>query len=85
MKIHNKSYERFMFDQIKAIFGTYFLHILQAQTSGFHTLISLLNSCKDLQFLIFWGTMAHILGPRNLTDWKLHEDLYFRSFIKVHY
>ena len=24
MKIHNKSYERFMFNQIKAIFATYF-------------------------------------------------------------
>ena len=47
---------------------TYFLHILQGQAFGFHTLISFLNSCKDLQFLIFWGTMAHILGPRNLTD-----------------
>ena len=75
MKSHNKSYES-MFNQIKA---TYFLHILEGQTSGFHTLISLLNSYKNLQFLIFWGTRAHILGPRNLTDWNLHEDLYVRS------
>ena len=47
---------------MKLIFATYFLHILQGQALGFHTLISFLNSCKDLQFLIFWGTMAHILG-----------------------
>ena len=49
-----------------------FSYILQGQTSGFHTLISLLNSCKDLVFLIFWGTMAHILGPRNLADWGIY-------------
>ena len=84
MKSYNKSYERFMFNQMKTIFATYFSHILQVQTSGFHTFISPLNSCKDLQFLIFWGTRAHILSPRNLIDWKLHEDLYFRSVIKVH-
>ena len=53
MKSNNKSYEKFMFNQIKAIFATYFSHILQGQASIFHTLISLLNSCKDLQFLIF--------------------------------
>ena len=29
--------------------------------------------------------MLHILGPRNLTDWKLHENLYFQNVIKVHY
>ena len=67
-----------MFNQIKA---TYFSHILQGQASGYHTLISLLNSYKDLQFLVFWGARAHILGPRNLTDWKLHEDLYVRNVI----
>ena len=50
---HNKSHERCMFNQMKPIFATYFLHILQGQALGFHTLISLLNSCKDLQFLIF--------------------------------
>ena len=55
------------FNQMKLIFTTYFLHILQGKALGFHTLISFLNSCKDLQFLIFWGTMAHILGPMNLT------------------
>ena len=66
---HNKFYERCMFNQMKPIFGTYFLHILQGQASGFHTLISFLNSCKDLQFLIFLGNMAHILGPRNFKDW----------------
>ena len=48
-----KKYERRMFNQIKSIFATYFLHILQRQASGFHTLIILLNSCKDLQFLMF--------------------------------
>ena len=85
MKIHNKSYEKFMFNQIKAIFATYFLHILQGQASGFHTLTSLFNSCKDLQFLIFLGTRPHILGLRTLTDWKLHEELYFGNVIKVHY
>ena len=29
--------------------------------------------------------MAHILGPMNLTEWKLLEDLHFWSVIKVHY
>ena len=53
MKIRKTSYERFMFNQIKAMFAMYFSHIMQGQASGFHTLISLLNSCKDLQFLIF--------------------------------
>ena len=48
-----KSDGRCMFNQIKSIFATYFSHILQGQASGYHTLISLLNSCKDLQFLIF--------------------------------
>ena len=57
---HDKSYERWIFNQVKPIFATYFLHILLGQTSAFHALISLLNSCKNLQFLIFWGTMAHI-------------------------
>ena len=50
---HNKSYERCMFNQMKPIFTTYFLLIPQGRASGFHTLISLLNSCNDLQFLIF--------------------------------
>ena len=85
MKSHNISYERLMFNQIKAIFPTYFLHNLQGHVSGFLPLISLLNSRKDLQFLIFWCTRAHILLPRNLAYWKWHEDLYFRSIIKVHY
>ena len=53
MKNNNKSYERFMFNQMKPIFATYFLYILQRQASGFHSLISLLNSCKDLQCLTF--------------------------------
>ena len=84
MKNNIKSYERCMFNEIKPISATYFLHILQGQASGFHTLISLLNSCKDLQFLIFWGTMVHILGHRSLTHWKLHGDLYFWSVIKMY-
>ena len=50
---HNKSYERSIFNQMKPTFAKYFVHILQEQASGFHTLISLLNSTKDLQFLIF--------------------------------
>ena len=66
---HNTSYERCMFNQMKPIFATCFLHILQGQTLAFHTLISLLNSCKDSQFLIFLDTMTHSLGPTNLTDW----------------
>ena len=85
MRSSIKSYERCMLNEIKPIFATYLLHILQGQASGFHTLISLLNSCKDLQLLIFWGTMVHISGPSNLLDWKLHEDLYFLGVIKVHY
>ena len=55
---------------------------LQGQASGLQTLISLLNSWKDLQF---WATMAQILGSKNLTEWILHRDLYFRKVIKVHY
>ena len=47
---HNKSYESGMFNQMTTIFAAYFLHILQGQASGFHTLISLLHSCKGLQF-----------------------------------
>ena len=54
---------------MKPIFATHFLHILQGQASDFHTLIILLNSCEDLQFLILSGTMAHILGAGNPTDW----------------
>ena len=56
------------FNQMKPIFATYFWHNLQGQVLGFHTLISFLRSCKDLQFLVFWGTIAYILGPRNLKD-----------------
>ena len=41
------------FNQMKPIFVTYFLHILQGQALGFHILISFLNSGKDLQSLIF--------------------------------
>ena len=55
------------------------LHVLKWQGLGFHTLISPIDSCKDLQFLIFWGTMAHIVGPGNNTDWIIHKDLYFCS------
>ena len=49
MKNNNKFYERSMFNQMKPIFETYFLHIMQGQASGFHPLISILKSCKDLQ------------------------------------
>ena len=52
MKNNNKSYGRCMFNQMKIIFATHFLHILQGQASGFHTLISQLNSCKDSVFNI---------------------------------
>ena len=55
-------------NQMKPIFATYVLHIFRRQALSVHTLISFLNSCKDLQFLMFWGTMVYILGPRNLTD-----------------
>ena len=68
MRVKNKSYERCMFNQMKPISATCILHILQWQASAFHTLISPLNSCKDSLFAMFWGTMAHILIPRNLTD-----------------
>ena len=74
-----------MLNQIKPIFATYFSHILQGQASGFHTLISLLNFCERLQFLIFSGSTPHTLGLTNMIVWKLHEDLYFWSVIKVHY
>ena len=47
---NNESYERHMFNHMKPIFATYFLHILQGQASGFNILINLLNSCEDLQF-----------------------------------
>ena len=50
---HKISYERCMLNQMKPIFATYSLHIQQGQASGFHTLISFLNSCKNFQFLIF--------------------------------
>ena len=49
----SKSYERCMINHMKPKFATYFLYIQQGPASGFHTLISLLNSWKDLQFLIF--------------------------------
>ena len=60
-----------MFNQINPIFEMYCSRILQGRGLGFHTLISLSNSCKDSQFLIFRGTMAHILGPRNLKSDRL--------------
>ena len=40
-------------NQMKPIFAAYFLHILQGQALGFHTLISFSYSCKYLQFLTF--------------------------------
>ena len=50
------------FNQMKPIFATYFLHILQGQVLGFHTLISFLNSYKNLQFLIFLRYHGPYLG-----------------------
>ena len=41
-----------MFNQMKPIFATYFLNILQGQASGFHTLTCLLNSWKDSVFKV---------------------------------
>ena len=64
---HNKSYKRYMFNQMKQICATYFLHNLQEKASGFHNLIRLLNSCRDLVFNIL-RYQAHILGPRFLID-----------------
>ena len=40
------------FNQMKPVFATYFLHILEGQALSFHTLISFANSCKDLVFNI---------------------------------
>ena len=56
------------FNQMKSIFATYFLKILQGQALGFHTLISFLNSCKDLQFLFFEGpwSISWVLGIERL-------------------
>ena len=54
---------------MKPIIATSFLRILQGQASSLHILISFLNSGKDSEFSIFGSTMAHILVPRNLTDW----------------
>ena len=47
---HNKFCERCILNQMKPIFATYFMHILQGQASGFDALMSRLNSSKDLQF-----------------------------------
>ena len=49
---HNKSYKGCIFNQIKPIFATYFLHILQGQAPSFHTLISFLNSFLLLLLLL---------------------------------
>ena len=61
----NNSYESCMFSQMKWIFAMWFLHILQGQASGFHTLISFLlelhsNSwnltfINKLQFAVILG------------------------------
>ena len=40
-------------NQMKPIFATYVLHMFRRQALSVHTLISFLNSCKDLQFLMF--------------------------------
>ena len=67
---------------MKPIFAMYFLHILQGQASGFHILISFLKSCKNFRFLIFWGTIAHILGPRDLTGWMPWCAVFIFSLLK---
>ena len=74
-----------MLNQVKAVFATYFLHMLHGQVCGFHTLINLLNCCKDLQLLIFWDTMAHILVLRNLTCSKLMGINIFGVLLKLSY
>ena len=85
MKIHDKSYERFMFNQIKTIF----CNVLFAHSASASVRFPYFNqSLNFLQRFIVFNILryqAHLLGLRNLTDWKLHEDLYFRSVIKVHY
>ena len=43
--------------------ATYVLQILHGHFTGFHCLIFLLNSARDLTFLISPGTRAHIFGP----------------------
>ena len=63
---HNKSYEWCMLNQTKPIFATHCLQILQGQALGFHTLITLLNSCKDLQFLILY--ICSVIGLQNLAE-----------------
>ena len=43
--------------------ATYVLQILHGHFTGLHCLIFLLNSVRDLTFLISPGTRAHIFGP----------------------
>ena len=52
---HNKSYEMCMFNQMKPIFATHFLRILQGQASGFHTFISLLKRFTVFNILRYHG------------------------------
>ena len=39
------------------------LHRLQGQ-SGFHFLVFILNNEGEVQFFIFWGTIAQIFGAK---------------------
>ena len=50
---HNRPYEKCMFSQMKPMFATYFLHILQGQAWCFHTLVSFLNLKSLTVFLYF--------------------------------
>ena len=74
-----KKYEGRMFNQMKPIFATYFLHILWRQVSSFYTLISLLNRCKDLQFFIFWGPWS-ISWVLEIWQTECHSVLLFLCF-----
>ena len=45
-----------------------FLQSLQGQVSDFQNLIKLFNSFSELDSLIFWGTIFHIIGPKCRTE-----------------
>ena len=80
---HNKSYEWCMLNQTKPIFATHCLQILQGQALGFHTLITLLNSCKDLQFSIATVfNIIHMVSHRSTELSRVTADNYFWSAAK---
>ena len=88
MKSNNKIYS--MFNQIK-------IYVLSNKTNicNVHFVHSVKESLRfpyfnqSLKFLRRFTAINilryHIVGPRNLADWKLHEDLYFPSLIKAHH